>query len=46
MALTPLRQKDLPILPERQKAQRLMPFAVEAIEPWVHLGRLDNLGRQ
>lgn len=43
MALTPLRQEDLPILPERQKAQRLMPFAFEAIEPWVHLGRLNNL---
>ena len=43
MALPPLREEDLPILPERQQAQRLMPFAVEAIEPWVHTSRLDNL---
>ena len=43
MALPPLRDEDLPVLPERQQAQCLVPFAVEAIERWVHPSGLDNL---
>ncbi len=43
MALSTLREEDLPGLSKRQKAQCLVPLALKAVEPVVHPSGLDDL---